>query len=72
MYVSIHFKIMSKIVKYKCRLRRYNYTHKQLNARHFSIIFRNFFDGGGAKFKFAPGRQLPSLRHCTTPLTSTL
>ena len=65
MYVSVHFKIMSKVVKYTCGLRRYNYTHNQFNARHFSIIFRNFFEGGGgAKFKFAPGRQLPSLRHC--------
>ena len=39
MYVSIHFKIMSKVVKYTCRLRRYNYAHNQLNTRHFSIIF---------------------------------
>ena len=49
MYVSIHFKIMSKVVNYTCRLRRYNYTHNQLSARHFSIIFRNFFEGGGAQ-----------------------
>ena len=30
-----------------------------------SILFlRIFLRGGGAKFNFAPGRQLPSLRHC--------
>ena len=25
-----------------------------------------FLRGRGAKFKFAPGRQLPSLRHCSS------
>ena len=30
-----------------------------------SISFLGIFWGGGAqKFKFTPGRQLPSLRHC--------
>ena len=89
MLVSMCFKIMSKVVKYTCSLRRYNYTHDQLNTRHFIIylfiyttfikrsihkqicsnalmlsFFRNFLRGGGAKFKFAPGRQIPWLRHC--------
>ena len=63
MEVSMCFKIMSKVAKYTCRLHRYNYTHNQLNTRHFNIIFYEFFEGGGAKFKFAPGRQLPSLSH---------
>ena len=27
------------VVKYTCRLRRYKYTHDQLNTRHFNIIF---------------------------------
>ena len=61
MLVSMCFKIMSKVVKYTCRLRRYNYTHDQLNrsTRHFISIFRNFLRGGGAKFKFAPGARYP-------------
>ena len=63
MFVSMCFKIMSKVVKYTCRPRRFN-THDQLNSRHFIIIFYDFFEGGGAKFKFVPGRQIPSLRHC--------
>ena len=64
MFVSMCFKIMSKIVKYACRLRRYQIhriTQDQLNTRHFLGIFLR---GGGAKFKFAPGRHIPSLRHC--------
>ena len=65
MFVSMCFKIMSKVVKYTCMLRRYNYTQDQLNTRHFIIIFFGIFlRGGGAKFKFAPGRQIPSPRHC--------
>ena len=32
----------------------------------FSKKFRNPYEGGGVKFKIAPGRQLPSLRHCVT------
>ena len=66
MFVSMCFKILSKVVKYTCRLRRYNYTHDQLNTRHYVIIFLGIFlRGRGAKFKFAPGRQILSLRHCT-------
>ena len=44
----LKFKIKSRynvfygVVKYTCRLRRYNYTHDQLNTRHLHIIFRNF------------------------------
>ena len=68
MFVSMCFKTISKVVKYRstCRLRRYNYTHDQLNTRHYIRVFLGFFfeKGGGAKFKFAPGRQIPSLRHC--------
>ena len=47
--VSMYFKIMSKVVKYTCRLRRYNHTHDQLNTRHFNIIFQEFFEGGGGR-----------------------
>ena len=45
---------------------RYNYTHDQLNTIDISISFLRILlrRGGGAKFDFAPGRQLPSLRHC--------
>ena len=43
-----------------------DYTHDQLNTTATSISFLRIFlrGGGGAKFNFAPGRQLPSLRHC--------
>ena len=27
-------------------------------------FLKKIWRGGGAKFNFAPGRQLPSLRHC--------
>ena len=37
--VYMYFKIMSNVAKYTCKLRRYNYTHDQLNTRHFNIIF---------------------------------
>ena len=43
MFVSKCFEIMSKVVKYTCRLRRFNYTHDQLNTKHYIIIF---FEGG--------------------------
>ena len=39
-------------------------NHFLPGTRHCIIIFGNFFRGGGAKFKFVPGRQIPSLRHC--------
>ena len=52
---------MSKVVKYTCSLRRYNYTHDHIDI--LLSVFRNFFEGGGAKFKCALGRQIPSLRH---------
>ena len=45
----MYFKIMLKVLKYTCRLRRYYYTHDQLNTRNFNIIFVNFFEGGGRK-----------------------
>ena len=48
MYVSMYFKIMPKVVKYN----------------YFNIIFFLILREGGAKFNFAPGRLLPSLRHC--------
>ena len=64
MYVSMYFEIMLKVVKYICRLRRYNYTHNQL-IPDISISFFFFFWGGGAQnLSLPPGRQLPSLRHC--------
>ena len=43
LYVSMRFKIMSKVVKYTCRLRQYDYPHDQLNTRHFIIVFYFFF-----------------------------
>ena len=60
-----YFKSMSKVVKYTCIATRYNYTHDQLNTNYILTIYKEYFLGGGgcAKFNFAPGRQLPSLRH---------
>ena len=54
---------MSKVVKYTSRQR--DIINDQLNTIYISISFLKFFwrGGGGAKFNFAPGRQLPSLRH---------
>ena len=46
---------MSKVIKYTCRLCRYNYTHVQLNTRHFNIIFRIFFWGGRKNLSLSPG-----------------
>ena len=43
MYVNMYFKIMSKVVNFTCRLRRYNYTHDQFNTKHFTIMFYEFF-----------------------------
>ena len=40
---------MSKVVKYTCRLRRYDNTHEQLNTRYFIIISKEFFEGEGAQ-----------------------
>ena len=54
MYVSIHFKIMSKVLKYTYRLRRYNYTHNQLNILDISVSFLGFFKGGGRKIQVSP------------------
>ena len=61
MFVSMCFKIMSKVVKYTCRLRRYNYTHDQLNTRHFIIIVLDFFEGGGRaqNSSLPPGARYP-------------
>ena len=54
--------------KYTCWLRRYNYTHDQLNTRHYIMIFLGFFlRGGGRKIKVCP-RALDTL---ATPLEST-
>ena len=55
------FKIMTKVVKYTCRLRRYTYTHDQLNTRHFIVsFFWNFFEGGGAQnSSLPPGARYP-------------
>ena len=56
MFVSMCFKIISKVVKYTCRLRRYNYTHDHLNTRHcyYYDFFRKFFKGGGRKIQVCP------------------
>ena len=62
MYVSMYFKIMSNVVKYTCRLRRYNYTHDQLNTRHLNIIFLGIIlrGGGGAQnLSLPPGASYP-------------
>ena len=55
----MYFKIMPKVVKYTCRLRRYNYTHDQLNTRHFNIIFYKFFEGGGQNISLPPCASYP-------------
>ena len=47
------FKIMSKVVKYSCRLPQYDYTHDQLNTRHFCGIF--FLGGGAQNLSLPPG-----------------
>ena len=60
----MYFKVMSKVVKDTCRLCRYNYTHDQLNTRHFISFFRIFSMEGAQNLSLPPGRQLPSLRHC--------
>ena len=44
---------------------------QHIEYRHFNIIFEIFFWGGGAKFNFAPGRQLPSLRHWSSTYSFT-
>ena len=60
--------IMSKVVKHACRLRRYKYTHDQLNTRHFNIIFWEFFEGGGAQnLSLPPGASYP--RYTTAWIT---
>ena len=42
------------------KLRRYNYAHDQLNTRHFIIIFKDFFEGGGAQnSSLPPGARYP-------------
>ena len=56
MFVSMCFKIMSKVVKYTCRLRRYNYTQDQLNTRHFLGIFLR---GGAQNSSLPPGARYP-------------
>ena len=47
---------MSKVVKYTYRLRRYNYTHNQLNILDISVSFLGFFfkGGGGHKIQACP------------------
>ena len=46
---------MSKVVKYTYRLRRYNYTHSQLNILDISVSFLGFFfEGGGRKVQVCP------------------
>ena len=43
-----------------CRLRRYNYSHDQLNTRHFIIIFYDFLRGPGAQnLTLPPGARYP-------------
>ena len=49
------FKFMSKVVKYTCRLRQYDYTHDQLHTRHY--IF--FFGGGAQNLSLPPGASYP-------------
>ena len=40
------FQNHAKSRKYTCRVRRYDYTHYQLNTRHFNIIFLGIFIRG--------------------------
>ena len=41
-------------------LRRYNYTHDQLNTRHYIIIFLGIFLRGGAQnLSLPPGARYP-------------
>ena len=57
-FVSMYFKIMSKVVKYTCRLRRSIYTHNQLNTRYHFLEF--FLRGGGAQnLSLPPGASYP-------------
>ena len=44
---------MSKVEKYTCRLHRYNYTHDQLNTRHYDFL-EIFLRGGGRKIQVCP------------------
>ena len=68
MFVSMCFKIISKVVKYTCRLRRYNYTHDQLNTRHYIRIFLGFFlRGGPQNSSLPPGARYP--RYATVQFT---
>ena len=53
------FKIMSKVVKYTCRLHRYDYTHDQLNTRQCITIFYKFFEGGAPNLSLSPGARYP-------------
>ena len=60
MFVNMCFKIISKVVKYTCRLRRYNYTHDQLNTKHYIITFLGIFLRGGAQnSSLPPGARYP-------------
>ena len=51
---------MSKVVKYTCSLRRYNYTHDQLNTIDILLsVFRNFLRGGAQNSSVTPGARYP-------------
>ena len=56
LYASMCFKIMSKVVKYICMLRRYDYTHDQL---YYTFYFRIFFLGGAQNLSLPPGASYP-------------
>ena len=56
MHVNMCFKFMSKVVKYTCNLRRYDYTHDQLNTRHYIIIL---FLEGTQNLNLPPGASYP-------------
>ena len=57
----MHFKVMSKVVKYTCRLRRYNYTISNIDLlkirekRLYSEYFDNLLSEG-----FHPKISLPT------------
>ena len=61
---------MSKVVKYTCRLRRYNYTHNHFNTRHLKKKIRIFLRGGAQNLSLPPGASYP--RYATEEDNSTV
>ena len=53
------FQNHAKSRKYTCRVRRYDYTHYQLNTKHFNIIFLGIFIRGAQNLSLPPGARYP-------------